>query len=88
MNIDPELLARLKTLDERQLTEAIRMLAEAAGADEKQKRRLLENVGYIKRRIQNASDRELQRTAEKLTAGSEIDQEKLNELIRKLRGMF
>jgi hypothetical protein len=87
MNIDPELLARLRMLDEKQLADAIIMLAEAAGADEKQKRRLLENVSYIKRRIQNASDRELQRTAEKLTAGGEIDETKLNELIKKIRGL-
>lgn len=87
MNIDPELLARLRMLDEKQLADAIIMLAEAAGADEKQKRRLFDNVSYIKRRIQNASDRELQRTAEKLTAGGEIDETKLKELIKKIRGL-
>ncbi|HPT85431.1 MAG TPA: hypothetical protein PK778_05500 [Bacillota bacterium] len=87
MNIDPELLAKLRRLDERQLTEAILMLAEAAGADEKQKKRLLENVGYIKRRIQNASDREIMRTAEKLTASGEIDQAKIDELLKKFRGL-
>ncbi|HHW24149.1 MAG TPA: hypothetical protein GXX22_01690 [Clostridiales bacterium] len=87
MNIDPELLAKLRRLDERQLTEAILILAEAAGADEKQKKRLLENVGYIKRRIQNASDREIMRTAEKLTASGEIDQAKIDELLKKFRGL-
>lgn len=87
MNIDPELLAKLRRLDERQLTEAILALAEAAGADEKQKKRLLENVGYIKRRIQTASDKELMRTAEKLAASGEVDQKKIDELLKKFRGL-
>ena len=38
MNIDLEMLAKLRQLDERQLAEAILTLAEAAGADEKQKK--------------------------------------------------
>lgn len=87
MNIDPELLAKLKSLDEKQLTQAIGMLAQAAGADERQKKRMLDNVGYIKRRIASADDKELKRTAEKLTAGNEIDQGKLEELIKMLRGL-
>lgn len=87
MNIDPELLAKLRMLDERQLADALLILAEAAGADEKQKRKLLDNVGYIKRRIQNSSDKELLRTAEKLAAGGDIDQAKVDELIKKFRGL-
>ncbi|MGI6202540.1 MAG: hypothetical protein ACOYID_03955 [Eubacteriales bacterium] len=87
MNIDLEMLAKLRQLDERQLAEAILTLAEAAGADEKQKKRLLENVGYIRRRIQTATDKELLRTAEKLTGGSEFDQGKVDELLKKFRGL-
>jgi|GEM_PF-923568 hypothetical protein len=87
MNIDPELLAKLKTLDDKQLTDAIQMLAEAAGADDKQKKRALDNIQYIKRRIASANEKELKRTAEKLTGNGEFDQAKIDELAKKLRGL-
>ncbi len=87
MNIDPGLLMKLKKMDERQLADAVKMLAEAAGADEKQKRRVLDNISFIKRKIATANERELAKTAEKLTAGGEIDQAKLDMLINKLKGL-
>jgi hypothetical protein len=87
MTIDPELLAKLKTLDQKQLADAVRMLAEAAGADEKQTKRALDNLSYIKRRLASASEKDLTRAAEKLTAGSELDQTKIDDLEKKLRGL-
>lgn len=86
MKIEPELLAKLKSLDDKQLSGAIEKIAEAVGADEKQKKRALGNVSYIKRRIASADEKEAGQLADKLIAGGDFDQAKIEELMRILKG--
>ena len=85
-NIDPMLLAKLKTLDDSSLSALIGELADAAGADEKQKARALDNVALIKRKLANADNNELNRAARKLLANTGIGEDELRDIADKLGG--
>lgn len=79
MKVDSDLLARLKGMDEDTLRRAIGIIADSVGADSKQRDRALGNIGNIKRKLESASERDLQRMI------GRIGDEKAEEIRRQLK---
>ena len=79
MEINNQTLAKLKSLDETQLREAISDIADALGATPAQKRRALNNTRNIKRRIMGATENDLKSIVGK------IDESQQEQIARKLK---
>lgn len=79
MEINKDTLAKLKSLDEAQLREAIGDIADALGASPAQKRRALNNTRNIKHRIMGATENDLKNIVGK------IDQSQQEQIARKLK---
>ncbi len=79
MEINKDILSKIKSLDDNQLRKAIEDVADALGATPQQKRRALNNTRAIKRKINSADENELKRQMSKMT------QEQRDEVMKKLK---
>jgi len=79
MEIDRELLKKLSEADDETLRAAIKDIAAALGADDKQTSRALQNIGRYKQKLGKMSDRDIQRAVDK------VSPEKLDEIMRNLK---
>lgn len=79
MEINKDILSKIKSLDESQLRKAIEDVADALGATPQQKRRALNNTKAIRRKINSADENELKRQMSKMT------QEQREEVMKKLK---
>ena len=64
-----DILNKLRQMDDETLKKAIGTIADAVGANERQRARAIGNVNSIKRRLDSANQRDIDRAVEKL--GSE-----------------
>lgn len=79
MEINKTTIDKLKALNDDQLKEAIGQLADVLGANPKQKQMALNNVSAIRRKLSTATERDLQKQLNKITA------EKQNEIAKKFK---
>ena len=69
MTSSDDILNKLRRMDDDTLRMAIGAIADAVGANEKQRARVLGNVNSIKRKLDNANQRDIDKAVERL--GSE-----------------
>lgn len=69
MTSSDDILNKLRRMDDDTLRMAIGAIADAVGANEKQRARALGNVNSIKRKLDNANQRDIDKAVERL--GSE-----------------
>lgn len=79
MELNEDMLHKLKQLDDEQLRSVIAEVADALGASPSQKRRALNNAGFIRRKLGTSSGMDLSRQLDKL------DPQTQNELLRKIK---
>ena len=79
MEITKDMLNKLSGMSDEQLKGAIAEIAEALGASPSQKRMAMNNVGLLRRKVMNSSDKDLQRFL------SKVSPEKQAELKKKLK---
>lgn len=68
-----DILNKLRQMDDETLRKAIGTIADAVGANEKQKARAIGNVNSIKRRIDKADERDIDKALEKLGSDKSND---------------
>ena len=78
MEITKDMLNKLSGMSDEQLKGAIAEIAEALGASPSQKRMAINNAGLLRRKVQNFSEKDLQRYF------SRVSPEKQAELKKKL----
>ena len=80
MKIDNETLKKVRSLDDEALKEAINIVADITGADPKSRNKALSNIKTVRKRINNATEKEIDRTIQKIG----VDDPTLEEIISKL----
>ena len=80
MKIDNETLKKVRSLDDEALKEAINVVADITGADPKSRKKALSNIKTVRKRINNATEKDIDRTIQKIG----VDDPTLEEIISKL----
>ena len=80
MKIDNETLKKVRSLDDEALKEAINVVADIPGADPKSRKKALSNIKTVRKRINNATEKDIDRTIQKIG----VDDPTLEEIISKL----
>ena len=79
MQINNDMLSKLRSLNDRELREAIDTVAKALGANDKQRRQAQNNTELIKRKLRGATPRDVEKLLGKLTP------EQTSEIFRNLK---
>jgi hypothetical protein len=83
MEIDINMIKKLQNTDDETLKAAIKSIAEALGATDKQVNNAVSNVSTIKKKMSRMSESEIKQQVEKQTR--KIGEEKANEILRQLK---
>lgn len=79
MEIDRDLLKKLSEADDETLRAAVKDIAAALGADERQTARAVQNIGRYKHKLTKMSDGDIKRAIDK------VSPEKLDEIMKNLK---
>lgn len=79
MKIDKNTIGKIREMSDSDLREAISKVASAIGADDKQRQRALNNLKTVRKKLNNASERDIQ------NAVGKIGEEKAEEILRDLK---
>jgi len=78
MQIDKNMIYKLRDMDSNQLKEAIDIIADSVGANSRQRAKALNNLDIIKKKLSNASNKDLEKIIDQI--GIDKAEEIINQL--------
>ena len=80
MEIDNNTMKKIRELDGEELKRAINVIADVTNADPKQRDKILKNIKTVKKRLNSASEKDMQSAVKKM----DIDEKTISDIISKL----
>lgn len=80
MEIDNNTMKKLKELDGDALKHAINVIADVTNADPRQREKILKNIKTVKKKLNSASEKDVQNAVKKM----DIDDKMIGEIVSKL----
>lgn len=80
MEIDNNTMKKIRELDGEELKRAINVIADVTNADPKQRDKILKNIKTVKKKLNSASEKDMQSAVKKM----DIDEKTISDIISKL----
>ena len=80
MEIDNNTMKKIRELDVEELKRAINVIADVTNADPKQRDKILKNIKTVKKKLNSASEKDMQNAVKKM----DIDEKAISDIISKL----